>query len=133
MNRGGENIIISRWKEVVLAVVPDQRRREDLQTAVLMFAELARNHPAWERGLEKPIMGESQLANRWRAEAAAAATIAMARRMLLEALDVKFPGAVPADVRQLIQKQEAQGLLEDWHRAAIRAATYADFDAVLRR
>src|SRR5262249_51213979 len=91
MNRGGEEIIISRWREVVMVVVPAQRRRDLLREVVLTFAELARIVPAWEHGLEGWKVGESQMMNRWRAEEAAAEKLRTKKHDILEMLDIRFP------------------------------------------
>lgn len=133
MNRGGEDKIISRWREVVLATVEDQRRRDLLREVVLTFAELARTVPAWESGLEGWKVGESQMMNRWRAEEAAAEKLRTKKQAIIEMVDIRFPGAMPDEVRRLIQEQKTQSLVDDWFRAAARANAYQEFDAVLRR
>lgn len=78
-------------------------------------------------------MGESEVANGWRAEGAARAALQMKRTDVLELLDIKFPGAAGADVRQVIEQQPSIDLLHDWFRSLARAVTYDDFFAVLRR
>jgi hypothetical protein len=56
-----------------------------------------------------------------------------ARKSFLVVLGKQFPGAVPAEIVRLIDEQESLELLEDWFRAAVRAFTFEQFLAVLRR
>ncbi|MGL4554544.1 MAG: hypothetical protein ACRC33_25550, partial [Gemmataceae bacterium] len=122
-----------RWREVALAAVPDRRRWGDLRAVALLFAELARNFPAWERGTEEAEMGESQVANGWRAEGDARGTLRTGRRHVLEALDIRFPGEASPEVRQLIEGQDTPSVLDDWFRAALRAGTCDEFFQAIRR
>lgn len=133
MKRGGEEIIARRWREVVEAAVPERGRRAELLEAARMFAELARNILTWEPVLEGWDVGESEVANKWRAEAAARASLKTKRQDTLALLDIKFPNAAGGDVRQVIEQQPSIDLLDDWFRSLARAATYDDFLAVLRR
>src|SRR5262249_19654889 len=68
MSGAGEEIIVQRWRDVLEKAVPEGRRRSDLRWAALLFSELARIQPTWERGLKESIMGESQVANALRRE-----------------------------------------------------------------
>ncbi|MGL4554548.1 MAG: hypothetical protein ACRC33_25570, partial [Gemmataceae bacterium] len=122
-----------RWREVALAAVPDRRRWGDLRAVALLFAELARNFPAWERGTEEAEMGESQVANGWRAEGDVRGTMRTLRRVLVETLDAKFPGEASPEASQLIERQDTPSVLDDWFRAALRAGTCDDFLQTLRR
>jgi hypothetical protein len=133
MNRGGEEIIVKRWREAVFALVPDEKRRDQLREVALAFAELARNVLAWEQGLEGWKMGESQIMNRWREEAATVARLQTKRKDTLELLDIKFPGAASADVRRVIEQQASIEMLDDWFRALARATTYDEFYQALRQ
>lgn len=127
MKGGGEEIIVKRWREVILATVADQKRGDDLRVCALLFAALARNAAVWQPVLEDSVMGESQLANTWRAEADALATLRTKRRDTLELMDIKFPGAASQGVRLVIERQVSIDVLNDWFSALARAATYDEF------
>jgi hypothetical protein len=74
-------------------------------------------------------MTESRVANEWigRGE------LRNQKSNLLELLTGRFPGAVPTEVVQSIEHQDSFGLLRDWFKAAVRASTFEEFLAVLKR
>jgi hypothetical protein len=51
----------------------------------------------------------------------------------LELLEGRFPGAVPNEVVQLVQGQESLEVLHDWFKAAVRAYSFDQFLAVLKK
>ncbi|MGL4553129.1 MAG: hypothetical protein ACRC33_18340 [Gemmataceae bacterium] len=113
--------------------MPDRKRRADLIEAVQMFSELARNIRTWRPVLEGWDVGESQILNPWRAEAAARATLRTKRQYILGLLDARFPGKSPAEVRQSIEQQDSNEVLDDWFRSLAEASTIDDFLRALRR
>ncbi len=133
MTRGGEEIIITRWREAIAALVPDRQCRADVVYLALTFAELARNYLAWERGLEGLDVGDSIIATRMRDQGRMEGSLVNKRQYLVELVNIKFPGAMSAEVRLVIEQQESGSVLDDWFRAAARSATYDDFLADLRR
>ncbi|MBI1918326.1 MAG: hypothetical protein HYS12_26845 [Planctomycetes bacterium] len=133
MAGGGNESAVARWKEVVAATVPDRRMRANLVGIALVFAELAGCVPAWERGLEGWEMTESQVVNGWIRQGEAKGELKTRRQDLLDLVEGRFPGAVPNEVVQLIQQQESLELLRDWFKAAVRASTFEEFMAVLKR
>jgi hypothetical protein len=133
MSAGKDAAVIARWKEVVAQVVPDRRMRGNLVGIALVFAELAGRRVEWDRGLEGFEMTESQVVNEWISRGEAKGKLANQRQNLLELLEGRFPGVVPNDVVQMIQQQESQELLHEWFMAAVRAYSFEQFMAVLKR
>ncbi len=78
-------------------------------------------------------MTESPVVNEWISQGEAKGMLIERRQSLLELLEGRFPGAVPADVVQSIQQQESPELLQDWFRAAVRAYSFDQFMAVLKK
>jgi hypothetical protein len=123
MAEGQREAVVARWREVVVQVVADRRVRGNLAGIALVFAELAGRRIEWQRGLEGFEMTESQVVNEWISQGEARATLRERRQSLLEALEGRFPGAVPAEVVRLIQQQDSLELLHDWFKVAVRAST----------
>jgi hypothetical protein len=133
MAGGGEEVVSVRWKEVVTALVSDSRMRSNLAGIAMVFADLAGRVQDWKRGLEGWEMTESQVVNEWTSQAEARGELKRSRKNLLELLEGRFPGLIPAEVVKLINEQESQELLDDWFRAGVRAFTFEQFLAVLKR
>ena len=131
--RGAEQeTFVARWTQAVERVA-DKRSRDDLAGIALIFAELAGCGRLWHRMLEDRKMTESAVVNGWISQGETKGTVQTTRRHLIRLLDTKFPGGTPSEVRRLIEEQDSEQLLETWHEAALGAAAYADFDAVLRQ
>jgi hypothetical protein len=77
---------------------------------------------------EGRAVGESQLANRWRAQGA----LTGARKWLLRLLQSKYPGAPSTEVKQLVEQQTGRALLNQWFEAALAAATFEQFVQTLK-
>ena len=134
MDGAAEDIIVARWREVLDAVVQDEGMRIAVRRVALTMSELARNRPVWDRGLkEDGIMGESQVFNELRRHWAAEERVATLRKCLLDSVDARFPGQMPAEVRRLIGQLDSPQLLDAWFQAALRAGTYGEFDALMRQ
>jgi hypothetical protein len=132
MQGGGEVATIARWREMASAV-PDVRARGDLVRIALVFAELVGCLPAWQKGLEGWDMTESMLVNRWTEEARREARLLTRREDVLEVVQTRFPGAIPAEIVDLIRRQESEELLKEWFQAALKAPSAEEFLAVVRR
>lgn len=133
MIAGKDAAVIARWKEVVAQVVPDRRTRGNLAGIALVFAELMGRRVEWNRGLEGFEMTESQVVNDWISQGEAKGKLANQRQNLIDLLEGRFPGAVPNDVVQVIQRQESLDVLHDWFKAAVRAFSFDQFLAVLKK
>jgi hypothetical protein len=132
MHGGGEVDTIARWKELAGAL-PDRRARGDLGRIALTFAELGGCFAAWETALEGWDMTESKVVNRWMDEARRDERLKASRQHLLELAQGRFPGAIPAEVVDLIGRQDSAEMLEEWFRAAISAPSAEQFLSVVRR
>jgi hypothetical protein len=132
MQEGGDPATIARWRELA-AGVPGRRARGDLGQIAQVFAELAGCFPAWEKGLEGWDMTESNVVNRWTEQARREERILTLRENLLQLAQGRFPGSIPADVADLINRQDSQEMLKEWFQAAIAAASAEQFLSVLRR
>lgn len=133
MAGGGEEAVITRWKEVVPATGTDRRMRGNLAGIALMFAELAGTGLAWKQGLEDWEMTESQVVNGWIAKGREQAELKDARDFLIRLLRGRFGGAVPDDVLNTINMQPSPQMLKDWFDAAVTVSSMQEFIAVLRR
>jgi len=78
-------------------------------------------------------MVESQLVLEWTAAARREEEIKSARTWLLELLELRFPGAVPTEVREVIGKQDSLEMLHDWFKAAVKAISIDSFRAYFLR
>ncbi|HKI33381.1 MAG TPA: hypothetical protein VKA46_16120 [Gemmataceae bacterium] len=105
----------------------------DLGHLVFTFAELAGYFAALEKAFEGWDMTESKVVNRWMEEAARKERIATLRENLLELVQARFPASIPAEVIDLIGRQDSQDLLKEWFRAAISAPSAEQFLSVIRR
>jgi hypothetical protein len=128
MAEGEQEGVIAHWREVVTAVVADRRMRGNLGGIALVFAELVGRRVEWKRGLEGFEMTESQVVNEWISQGA----LRNQRENLLQALELRFPGAVTDEITRLVNDQESMELLNDWFRAALKAGTFEEFLAVLK-
>ncbi len=128
MAGGGDDAVIGRWKEVVTATIEDRRVRGNLVGIALVFAELVRCRLEWKRGLEGFMWTESEVVNEWISTGVARGR----REALLEALTVRFPGAVTNEVVKLINEQESLPLLNDWFRTALRVDKFEQFVNALK-
>jgi hypothetical protein len=74
-------------------------------------------------------MSESQLFLEWTAEARCEGEVNGWRASLLRLLDARFPGAVPAGVREIIAKQDSLQMLLDDYYTALKAFSIDKFRA----
>jgi hypothetical protein len=78
-------------------------------------------------------MTESKVVNRWIEQARREGRILALRENLLQLAQGRFPGSIPTEVVDLINRQDSQELLDEWFRAAISAASAEQFLSALRR
>jgi len=133
MAGAADGAIASRWKVVATATIPDLRKRGDLASVAMVFAELAGRVPEWQRGLEDFEMTESMIVNGWIRQGEVKGKLSQVCHDLLRLLDRKFAGLVPAEVARAIREQESLEVLDLWFDEAISANTMEEFMAVLRR
>jgi hypothetical protein len=131
MQGGGEVATIARWRELASAL--PQRARGDLGVVVLEFAQLALCFPAWEKGLEGWDMTESIIAQRLKEAGRREGSLLKGREDLLHLVQRRFPNTIPAEVLDLIRRQDSEQVLGAWFDAAIDAPTAEEFLAVVRR
>jgi hypothetical protein len=118
MAGGGDDKLITRWKEVVTATVSDGEMRGNLAGISLVFADLAGCGLAWKQGLEGWQMTESKVVNEWISQGVAKTKLEDGRRHLIKLLERRFPAMVSAEIFDLIRKQDSLDLLDDWFGAA---------------
>lgn len=133
MSGADQETIVKRWQAIVEARIDDRTTRSDLVGIALVFAELAGRRQVWESTLGGWHMTESAIVNGWIQQGETRGVLRTKRRDIVETLEIRFPGETPGEIQQLIEQQESLGLLEDWFRAALRAGTFDQFLAVLRR
>ena len=124
---------ISRWKALATDSIKDQRRRGDLASIAMVFAELAGRVPEWQRGLEGFEMTESKIVNEWIRQGEVKGLLAQGRQKLLRLVERKFTGLVPDNVVSLINQQDSLDVLDLWFDEAISAQSIEDFLAALRQ
>jgi hypothetical protein len=130
---GQQEAVLARWREVVAGVVPERRTRGNLIGIALVFAELVGRRAEWQRGLEGFEMTESQVVNEWISQGEAKGRLEERRQKLLEALTLRFPGAVTDEIVRFVTAQDSLVLLDDWLRAAVRAYTFEQFLDALKK
>jgi len=133
MNGGDDEAVVVRWRDVMMRMVAERDVRDAMVTVAFVFAELVRRNRTWERVMSEFAMTESPLVNSWIERGIARGELRTQRQYLLELLEDRFPGMVPADVVRLVAEQEDRDLLHDWFRAAGRAADFGQFLAYLKR
>jgi hypothetical protein len=131
MKGAGDKELVRRWLR--LTRLAPASELGDLRGVVLIFAELAGCRPVWQDELEDWNVTESSLVNSWRQQAAEKKGLEQGRAWLLDLIQGKFPDKLTPDVIQTINAQPSLPLLETWFKAAVQAATYEDFVAVLRQ
>lgn len=129
MAGGGDGTVIERWGEIVIAMVNDLVRRGQLVETALIFAELTRRVPEWRKVMETIKFTESEVVNEWMTRGA----LKERRRHLIKVIDVRFPGNLSPEFRQMINEQESPGLLDEWVQASLEATTFEQILAVLKR
>jgi hypothetical protein len=78
-------------------------------------------------------MTESKVVNEWISQGVAKKSLEVHRQFLIELLEIRFSAVVPAEIFDLIRKQDSEDLLHDWFRAAVEAFTFEQFLKVLKR
>jgi hypothetical protein len=105
--------VVRRWRELA---EQDERVRT-LAFLALTFARLTNCEDVWKKGLESIMHMTSPLWDEARAEG----RVEVRRQDTLEALEIHFPGAVPAAVVERINAETDLGRLRKWFGFAVRA------------
>ncbi len=127
-----EPATLVRWKELA-AQVTDRRARGDLVQIAVVFAELAGCLPAWENGLEGWDMTESIVVNRWIEQGRREQSLVTRREDVSRIVRLRFPGSIPVEIMDLINRQDSQEILQHWLDAAATALSAEQFLDALRR
>jgi hypothetical protein len=120
--------VVALWQRLRDEKVPP-KRRADVTTVALIFANLVGRRPAWNRVLGGVKMTESDFVN----ELVEEFRLSDFREALLRVIRGRFPQAVTTDVERTIADQPSLALLREWLDAAGTARTAEDFLAALRR
>jgi hypothetical protein len=83
--------------------------------------------------LEDCKVGESEIANEWRAAAAAKASLKTMRTAVLRALAVRVKGSPPPEVVTTVESIDDLDELTRWLETAVVASSLDDFLAAIRR
>jgi hypothetical protein len=132
MHGGDDLAIMEQWKHVA-ATESDRLLRGQCGVLALVFADLAQRQPEWKRALEGWNMGESQVANAWRAEGRAEGEVAASRTHLLRALEVRFGVPVPNDLQAALQTVTDLNDLSRYFDAALTANSLTEFRTAVQR
>jgi hypothetical protein len=132
MQRGDEEGIIRRWREIVGAET-DLRKRGDYSLA-LIFAERVNRHAAWQTALEgfsmieSPIIAEllAQAEAKGEAKGEARARVQTLAETLLQMLQKRF-GELPAELQAAISGCEDRDRLRGSLDTILEAQTLAQF------
>lgn len=81
---------------------------------------------------EEHEITESMVVNPWISRGEARGELKMARRDILELLNLRFPGKVSEEIDHLVNRQSDLDLLRNWFRAAAQVPTMEDFVKALR-
>lgn len=127
MDGGGTATMVERWKALA-GSEPTYRRRAELASITLVFAEAAGCREAWKLGLKEWNVRESAVVNEWRAEGKAEGKAEARMDSIIEALEVKFV-AVPGDLVAAVRGCTDLARLREWLGAALRAESLAAFRA----
>jgi hypothetical protein len=131
MKGAGECELVRRWLGLVELVPASEQG--GLRTVALIFAELAGCRPVWQDELEDWAVTESPLLNSWVQQAADRSRLEQGREWLLDYLRARFPAELTSEVVETINAQPSVSLLDAWFKSAVRAKTYEEVVAVLRK
>jgi hypothetical protein len=115
--RGAQSAEYVRLWRVQVERVSEVSLRNTIVDIALTFSWLTNSHEVWMNGLEGLVLKRSPYVESARDEA----RIEMRQKDTLEALEVHFPGAVPATVVQRIKAETNLERLGKWHRLAVKA------------
>lgn len=106
--------VVAERGRLLTELVPSTEHRGNLRGIALVFAELAKRLPVWERGLGEMTMTESTLVNRWMSQAESRAELRMMRQNLIYLLELRFPTARIEAIAKMIETQDDLNLLQRW-------------------
>src|SRR6266540_2595323 len=123
MHGTADPAIISQWKAVADAETEALLRSQYAELA-LLFADLAGRAKEWKQGFVGWNMGESKVANEWRADAV--------RGNVLRALELRFRAPVPADLAEAVRALTDLRELGRWFDASQTATSIKEFRNAVR-
>ena len=126
MKGAGKTTMVEEWK-LLAEAEPDRRTRSTFAVLALAFAPLTRHAALWRRGLERWNMKESPIFAEFRAEGRAEGRAEANQANILQILEVRFPGKVPAKLVDVVRSESDLATLSRWITYAITAASPAAF------
>jgi hypothetical protein len=132
MHGAGDPGIIKEWRRLA-DMEEDGRVRGEIGGLALVFAQLAGRVPEWRKGLEGWNVGESQIANEWRAEGEVKGVLKTWRASVLGALEVRLGIGPPPDIVRAVEAIDSVEELSRWFKAAVAATSLEAFLSAVRR
>jgi hypothetical protein len=109
MKGGQTEEVVRRWR----ALAEQDERVRTMADLALVFARLTDSVEVWKKGLEGIMLKISPYMEEVRVE--------VRQQNTLEALEIHFPGAVPAAVVERIKAETDRARLQKWFRLAVKA------------
>ena len=131
MAGGGQRELIEEWKRIALTE-PDPRKLVNYRDMALVFAELTRELVNWQQALEGWQMLESQVVNNWLNQGELRGIVKARREVLLVVVRERLQDPAPEAVRLAVEGTNDPDTLDRWFKAALKAATLADFLAAMK-
>jgi len=132
MRGGGEPQLIERWKQLAIREA-DVEKRAAYRDFALVFAELIPELVNWQRGLEGWEMRESQYLKSAEIRGEQKGELRGRRADMLRVLQSRLGTPAPEPIRLAIEGTNDLGVLDRWFDAALTAASWADFQAVMHQ
>ncbi len=127
--KGGQNSkIVARWRKL-LEREKDEARRKTIVDLARVFADLAGCQEVWDKGLEGVDVNESKVMREVRQQGA----VVSKREDLLEFLEARYSGQLPATFLERLRTEADLGVLSRWVRLAGSASSLDAFLAALDR
>jgi len=132
MRGGGESQLIERWKQLASREA-EVEKRVAYRAFALVFAELIPELVNWQRGLEGWEVRESQYLKSFEIRGEQKGELPGRRAYLLRVLQSRLCTPAPEPIRLAIEGTTDLGVLDRWFDAALTAASWADFQAVMHQ
>jgi len=132
MRGGGESQLIERWKQLASREA-EVEKRVAYRAFALVFAELIPELVNWQRGLEGWEVRESQYLKSFEIRGEQKGELHGRRAYLLRVLQSRLCTPAPEPIRLAIEGTTDLGVLDRWFDAALTAASWADFQAVMHQ
>ena len=115
--------VVASWLEL-WAGEPDERQRNDILLLTKVFVGLSQQKEILGNKLEGLNVVKSPIMESLREKEG---TGRSSHRRLLEILEEKFPGQVPAELRQTVEQTVDLARLRQWSAAALKATSIEEF------